>query len=126
MSATTQLKTITTKLSDYFAKLNLYLVNVSNPLPSFEDYNEDLIFDVILTDAIDGQQKNATFSNGALTDTSHICMAVAREFAMRTKGKIDYYQDAQIDSAKQSEQYVDMYARYTNYYRGSSVEQINS
>lgn len=122
-SSTDELTTITDQLSDYFSKLSLNYANPANPLPSFEDYAEFIVYDSILTDALSGVDRAASYSNGALIDTAHLASAIIREFNMRTKGKVAYFADAEDDAAKVTDYMNVVYGKYLNYYRGTSPEQ---
>lgn len=123
MSSIDELRTLKDKLQDYFDKLSLNLSNTSNPLPSFEDYIAFLTYDALLTDAISGSDRAASYSNGALTDTAHMVAAISREFAMRTKSKASYFTDGEDDSSRVSTFMDTMFGRYYNYIRGTSPEQ---
>lgn len=123
MSSSSELKTLTNQLVTYFSLINAYLSNPSNVLPSFEDYNELLVFDEILTDAQQGLDRTASYSTGAIADTAHKVMAIRREFEMRAKPKILYYEDAEAEALNRSVSYQDMYGRYLNYFRGTSPDQ---
>jgi len=123
MTAAEELKAIRDTLSDYFDALSENLSDPTEELPSFEDYVVDLVYDSILTAATEGADRAASYTTGSLVDTSHVVFAILREFSMRQKTKADYIEQA----ADEAETIVDvleiMYAKYINYYRGTSPEQ---
>jgi hypothetical protein len=123
MSSFTELKTITQTLRDYFDEVTKNLVSVGNALPSFEDFEAPLAYDMILTEAQQSSDRAASYSVGALVDSVYFTAAVLREFGMRTKTKAQYYQDADIDSGLTVDYIDGLYGRYLNYYRGTSPEQ---
>jgi hypothetical protein len=126
MSSATELKAITDALGDYFDQVNANLGATSNPLPSFEDFAEDLTFDSILTDAQQSADRSASYSVGALADMVYLTSAITREFGMRSNNKSQYYLDAQDESLFVIDYLEGLYGQYLNYFRGTSPEQDNS
>lgn len=123
MSSATELKNFRDQLKDYFDKLALNISSAANPLPSFEDYDELLTFDSIITDAIQGSDGAASYSVAALVDTTHLLAAIEREFIMRRNTKANYFEMAVEDSEKITGYVETLYGRYLNYFRGTSPEQ---
>lgn len=117
-----QLKSITTNLNGYFAAVALFIANPASAVPSFEDYS-DMSFDAILTDAIQAFDTAPSYALGATVDLCHIAMAINREFGMRAKTKAAYFLDAQVDANTSADLFIDLYARYLNYFRGTSQEE---
>jgi hypothetical protein len=82
MTAVEELKQIRDKLTDYFTKLGLNFANAASPLPSFEDYVAQLVYDQILTKGTEGADRVASYSTGSLVDTAHFVSAIQREFSI--------------------------------------------
>jgi hypothetical protein len=123
MTAVEELKQIRDQLTDYFTKLGLNFDNAASPLPSFEDYVAQLVYDQILTKATEGADRVASYSTGSLVDTAHFVSAIQREFDMRGSTKANYFSDS-IDDTDNLISYLDgLYGKYLNYYRGTSPEQ---
>ena len=120
-----QLKSITDNLNAYFTALEAFLLDPTKPVPSFEDYST-MTFDSILTDCLQALDTSGSYALGATTDLSHMAMAVDREFGMRTKVKSQYWTDAQGEAQTQADMYTSMYARYFNYFRGKSQEDVRT
>jgi hypothetical protein len=124
MTSPVQLQEITTQLSTYFSRLQLYLNNPTNTPPSFEDFVELLNYEDVLTDALRGENRTASFVTGALADVVHIVIAIKREFNMRVKTKALYYVDGETDAAQVDDFYTALYAEYINFFRGAAPEQV--
>lgn len=123
MSSVTELDTLAGNLEDYFDLLQTNLETPSQPLPSFEDYIGNLIYDDLLTDAQAGSVRGPSFSIGAAVDAAHLVAAIQREFAMRSKSKIAYFADGQDDVGKLLD-YIDyMHGSYTGYMNGITPQQ---
>lgn len=123
MSSVDQLEVITDKLIEYFDKVSLNLDSIANALPSFEDYIAFIVYDQILTDAVQGSDRAAAFSTGALVDTVHLATAIEREFDMRGKTKAEYFEDGIEDASNTADYARFLFGKYLNYYRGTSPEQ---
>jgi hypothetical protein len=123
MTSVEELKQISDKLTDYFDKLGLNFENTSNALPSFEDYVASLVYNEILTKALEGADRVASYSIGSLVDTAHLVAAISREFDMRSSTKANYF-SVSVDDMDNLTGYLNgLYGRYLNYYRGTSPEQ---
>lgn len=119
-----QLKTISLSLSDYYGKVSSFASSGLTP-PAFEDYIAFIDYPNILDDAVKGAERSSSYSNGALADTVHQAMSVNREFAIRTKTKAQYYADAVVDSARDSDFYKTNRAVLGNMFRATSPDQTS-
>jgi hypothetical protein len=124
MSSSQELTDIIASLSEYFSLIQANLDDATEPLPSYEDYVEDLVYNDLLTDALVGVTKGASYATGAIVDTIHLANAIEREFAMRGKLRIQYYSDAEQDVGKVSDYLNFMEGSYMSYIRGTSTDQF--
>lgn len=122
-TAIDQLKTITNGMNLYFTQLAAFFTTPSNPVPSFEDFVDLLVYDVVLTEALNSQDRSPSYIEGALTDLAQQAMAIHREFNIRSKTKGDYYGDAIHETTISAEYYTAMYGLYYNYFRRTTPEQ---
>lgn len=123
MTSLAELDNNKTQLNIYFNALSLNLTSTSNLLPSFEDYNTLFATDSMMTDAMDGIGRGASYAIGALVDHIHLIAAIQREFNMRVKTRDLYFVDGQDDVNKMLD-YVDfMHGSYRSYMSGKSQEQ---
>ena len=123
MSSPDELQTITDALTEYFGLVAANIATPTAPLPFFEDYTDSIVYDDLLTDAFTGVSRGANYAIGAIVDTVHLAFAIEREFGMRTKLRAQYFADAQEDLDKLADYLNFMQGSYTNYIRGTSVEQ---
>lgn len=122
----TQIKSVTSSLAEYHKLLEASFVTPSVAVPSFEDYLASLEVPNVLVDAIQSENRSASYSTGALTDVVHRADAIKREMNIRTKSKAAYFSDAAVDTGQMTEFYGSMYAKYLNYLRRTTPEQASS
>lgn len=104
-SAVGQAQTIYNQLAQYFSDLTTYHIS-GGVCPDFTTYLSSIDYSELHRITEMGQSGSSNYPNGAAIESVHHAMAVAREFALRTKSKADYYSDGQGDATNESNYYA--------------------
>ena len=107
-------------MARFFSELAEYL-NGSGSCPELADYLPQIDYTELHRFALSGQTGNASYPGAAAVEVVHHLVAVQREFGLRTKGKIQYYDDGQSETGNEAAYYDAMKLFYVNMLRGNYV-----
>jgi hypothetical protein len=106
-SAVGQAETANDTLAGFFSDLNKFVRDLTGATlpPEFSDLVDSLDYSELLRMTTSRVSDAASFENGAAIENVHLMVAIVREYNLRSKSKLDYYNDAQSDYLSESTYY---------------------
>jgi hypothetical protein len=123
-SVSGQVDSVTNKLAEYFSNMRKFVADstgVELP-PDFDEYVNELDYSELYRMTNTRYSDSASFENGAAIEVIHMLAAIVREYTLRTKGKIDYYSDAESEYLTESNYYSTMRVFWMNMINGNYIE----
>jgi hypothetical protein len=115
-----QIQTLNNTLSAYFQAMAAFANDTtgSTQLPDFSTVADGLDHSELLRMTNSRTSDSASFQNGAAIENLSHSVAIIREYNMRTKSKVEFYQDAGTDFASDSGYYATKSSYYSSMLNG--------
>lgn len=114
-----QSNTIHAALSKFYSDIAAAITS-GGEFPKISDIASELDYSELHRLAVEMQSQAISFGEGAAVETTHLALAVLREYGMRVKSKSEYYIDGVVDSKTESDYYTSSGVIKSNMLQGNT------